>query len=572
MNNKSSSMVNMPAPREPINQKIDTNNALVLNHNAIYEQRLAEITQSNTCDKAIVTVNPYGTAPLSLYLGVWIDEAAALEINVVDSEATTEAMRYQYDVHPGANLIPVCGMVSAVNNQITLRLASQIVGQYTVMTDALPPTDSANVSLGFPIISVSCPAQQASLMEEGLYFSTYFDRYNLAFDHNGIVRWYVSQEIPSYNFVRMDNGHFLATSQGINHCLNMYEFDIMGRVYTVYLLDNEFHHSILPIENNLAIAPSEYSNGRPDGYSTGKDGVSIINLSTGLEVAYYDMLYVMDYSRSPRPSGSAPGQDVSMDDWLHINQSYINEPNNLLICSGRHQSAIFGVNVDSGELRFIMANHEDWSDEFRQYLLTPVDDDGVPLYDLTSPGGIDAADKNFWTWGQHNIVEIPNDEPGILEFMVFDNGNYRSREDAKSLLPLDNFSRVVQFKINLNTMTVTRPYEYGKTEVGNRGYSSFVSAKHLLTNGHLVIHFGATTVDEFEHTITAQPGSSDLVDPDEGQQALGRLVLQEINKETKEVLFEAMVTSGYFKNEETNGTNYRYDISAFRVYKMPLFA
>ncbi|EOI7006504.1 arylsulfatase, partial [Salmonella enterica subsp. enterica serovar Kentucky] len=57
MNKKSSSMVNMPAPREPINQKIDTNNALVLNHNAIYEQRLAEITQSNTSDKAIVTVN-----------------------------------------------------------------------------------------------------------------------------------------------------------------------------------------------------------------------------------------------------------------------------------------------------------------------------------------------------------------------------------------------------------------------------------------------------------------------------------------------------------------------------------
>lgn len=52
-------------------------------------------------------------------------------------------------------------------------------------------------------------------------------------------------------------------------------------------------------------------------------------------------------------------------------------------------------------------------------------------------------------------------------------------------------------------------------------------------------------------TITAQPGSSDLVDPDEGQQALGWLVLQEINKETKEALFEATVTSGYFKNEES---------------------
>lgn len=63
-------MVNMPAPREPINQKIDTNNALVLNHNAIYEQRLAEITQSNTCDKAIVTVNPTGPPRESLSGGL----------------------------------------------------------------------------------------------------------------------------------------------------------------------------------------------------------------------------------------------------------------------------------------------------------------------------------------------------------------------------------------------------------------------------------------------------------------------------------------------------------------------
>lgn len=69
MNKKSSSMVNMPAPREPINQKIDTNNALVLNHNAIYEQRLAEITQSNTCDKAIVTVNPLRDRPVESLSG-----------------------------------------------------------------------------------------------------------------------------------------------------------------------------------------------------------------------------------------------------------------------------------------------------------------------------------------------------------------------------------------------------------------------------------------------------------------------------------------------------------------------
>lgn len=131
---------------------------------------------------------------------------------------------------------------------------------------------------------------------------------------------------------------------------------------------------------------------------------------------------------------------------------------------------------------------------------------------------------------------------------------------------------MVQFHIDLTTMTVTRRYEYGKDEVGSRGYSSYVCAKHLLANGNLVIHFGASTVDEFNQPITCQPGLSDVVDPDEGEQALGKLLLQEINKETKTLLFEATVTSGFFKNEETNGDDYRYDISAFRVYKFPLIA
>lgn len=563
--------ISQPEPRMPVNQKIDVDNATVLSHNAIYQTLLSAVMETNDYDNAIVTLDPYSTAPLSLYLGIWGKLNEDIKINVQDSKGITVAVSWTYSMQTGANLIPVSGLVAGENNVVTLISGAQIVGQYTVTPSALPPSDSADISLGFPVITVTKSVDDSSLVADGLYFSTYFDRYNLAFDQNGIVRWYVSQAIPSYNFVRTDSGHFLATSQGINHCLDMYEFDVMGRVYAVYLLDNEFHHSILPLENNLAIAPSEYTNGRPDDYSTGKDGVSIIDLTSGLEVAYYDMLKVMDYSRSPRPSGSAPGQSATMDDWLHINQSYINTTNNVLVSSGRHQSAIFGVDVDSGQLRFIMADHEDWASDFEEYLLTPVDESGNPLFDFSTQDGIDLANSNFWTWGQHNIVEIPNAEIGILEFLVFDNGNYRSRDDARSLLPKDNFSRVVQFRIDLNTMTVTRSYEYGKDEVGSRGYSSFVSAKHLLSNGNLVIHFGASTMDENGRPLSAQPGYSDIVDPQDGSQALGMLVLQEINKQTKQLLFEATVTSGYYKNAEVNGDDYRYDISAFRVYKLPLF-
>ncbi|MDI5820187.1 hypothetical protein MJI95_14565, partial [Salmonella enterica subsp. enterica serovar Kentucky] len=36
--------------------------------------------------------------------------------------------------------------------------------------------------------------------------------------------------------------------------------------------------------------------------------------------------------------------------------------------------------------------------------LTPVDSEGVALYDFSKQEDIDAADRDFWTWGQHNVM------------------------------------------------------------------------------------------------------------------------------------------------------------------------
>lgn len=222
-------------------------------------------------------------------------------------------------------------------------------------------------------------------------------------------------------------------------------------------------------------------------------------------------------------------------------------------------------------LRFILSTHEDWDDAYQPYLLTPVDSEGVALYDFSKQEDIDAADRDFWTWGQHNVVEIANNTPGIVEFMVFDNGNYRSRDDSKSLLPPDNYSRIVHFVVNMNEMTVMRPFEYGK-ELGARGYSSCVSAKAIQQNGNIVVHFADCTFDENGRAISCQPGESDIIDPQAGSEAMGLLILQEIAPTEKTVLFEATMTSGYYKNAETNGEGYRYDITSFRVYKMDLYA
>lgn len=85
----------------------------------------------------------------------------------------------------------------------------------------------------------------------------------------------------------------------------MYEFDMMGRLYTFYILDNQFHHSIWQWDSNTIVAPSEYTSGRPDSLKTNEDGVSVVDLSTGLEIAYYDMAAILDTSRTARPTGTA---------------------------------------------------------------------------------------------------------------------------------------------------------------------------------------------------------------------------------------------------------------------------
>ncbi|WOJ30158.1 aryl-sulfate sulfotransferase [Citrobacter koseri] len=561
----------LPSPRPAINQGIDNNNAMVLNHTAIYQNCLGQITTNNTPENALIIPDPYGTAPLSAWAGIWSTDVRDVTLQIQDVAKSTILIEQTVTLSVGANLVPILGLVADTDNQITFMDDGVTIAEYVITTQPLPATDSADVLLGFPIISVTQPVADYDKMAPGCYFITHFDRYNYALDQNGVVRWYVTQDFPSFNFVRTDNGRFLATSEAKNTYLNMYEFDMMGRLHSFYVLDNQFHHSIWQWDTNTIVAPSEYTFGRPDSLKTNEDGVSVVDLTTGLEIAYYDMAVILDPSRTPRPTGTAPGEDPTVLDWLHINQSYVNETNNVLIASGRHQSAVFGVDLETEALQFIMSTHEDWGDEYQPYLLTPVDGDGNPIYDFSNPDDIDAANRDFWTWGQHNVVEIANDNPGIVEFMVFDNGNFRSRDDSKSLLPPDNYSRIVHFVINLDTMTVMRPFEYGK-ELGARGYSSCVSAKEIQQNGNIVVHFGDCTFDENGRAISCQPGDSDIVDPQEGNEAMGELLLQEIDASTKSVLFEATMTSGFYKNEETNGEGYRYDITSFRVYKMGLYA
>lgn len=374
------------------------------------------------------------------------------------------------------------------------------------------------------------------------------------------------KDIPSNNLLRIANNRFLSSAVAQDNYLKMYEFDMVGRVHTMYVLDNALHHSLYQQSNGLLTAASEYAlHSRPDGGSSLEDGVSLIDLNTGLEVAYYDMVNVLDISRPTRPSNQ-PSTDGSID-WLHINQCYINETNNILVTSGRNQSAIFGVDVGTSALRFIMGTHEDWSADYQDYLLAPVNSDGMPIYDFTDPSDVNKANLEFWNWGQHNVLEIENTTPNILDISILNNGNYRSRDDAMSIAPWDNQSRIGNYRINLNTMTVQLLSEFTS---GPDGYSSLCGAKQIMSNGNIVVCFGGATFDGTGLAFTCDPGYSDVDYAVWDGSAEGKLPLRELDA-AGNVLVDITIGSGLARTAADDPSMYRYNITCFRAYKLPLF-
>lgn len=169
MNTLTATSVVLPAPRPAINQGIDINNEMVLNHTAIYENCLAQVTQENTVENALMLLDPYGTAPLSAYAGVWSLESAEIIVTVQDAAKTAMPVEHLYTLTPGANLLPVLGLVADTENRIVFSQADTPLAVYTLTTQPLPPADSAEVVLGFPIINVTQPATDADKMAPGFY-------------------------------------------------------------------------------------------------------------------------------------------------------------------------------------------------------------------------------------------------------------------------------------------------------------------------------------------------------------------------------------------------------------------
>jgi hypothetical protein len=123
-------------------------------------------------------------------------------------------------------------------------------------------------------------------------------------------------------------------------------------------------------------------------------------------------------------------------DWSHVNS--VSVRGDEWLGSARHQDAVFLVD-GQGELDWILANPDNWPDELRPKLPTPV---GEPFE---------------WFWHQHAAKWLDGDR-----VTMFDNGNFRSSPwtGAPQVDNASNRSRVVEYSVDRAARTVRQDWSF----------------------------------------------------------------------------------------------------------------
>lgn len=404
--------------------------------------------------------------------------------------------------------IPLLGFAPDSSYTISnIRLSTTGGAMKTTLGDQLP---FATPALPANIVDFEVEISNPSEMEPGLTLFGVTGDHTVALDAQGTVRWYV--DFISQDVRRKEDDLFVGRVGGA-----IKEFDVLGNETRGWYPSSSpgqalagrfsvtsvapFHHDVFPMANgNFLILTtrddelvSDFPTSETDPTPAPHEIVTDIILEfapDGSIVHSWDMSDMLDTNRIGYDTFRANGTA----DWSHANAVYhdpedINDPlDDTIVVSLRHQDAVVKFSRETGELKWILGNHDSWDAEFQQYLLTP------------------AGDPNDfqWQYHQHAPMKLPD---GTI--MLMDNANHQATPfDGETVVAADDtFSRAVLYDIDEDLMTVEQLWEYGTPETADqtyftrtRGDADWLSqtGNSLITYTHVVRVDGA--VPSSEHT------------------------------------------------------------------------
>ncbi len=457
--------------------------------------------------------------PLAAIVTLLTHEPARIRLDISDG-----TNGWSLEAEPGydrSHEIPVFGLRPGREHSFTVYAIdesenSSVAGPFMLAPISLPEL--------FPNIRVT--ASNVSAMEPGLTLFNlmhwYEDRRDAEYgslvivNQLGEVVWFHDAGFPLLDARQLENGNILYMNSKYGMLV---EVDMFGNAVSrwhstgvpkdvpedsIPVETETFHHevSVMPNGNFLTLGAelqdfdeypsSEQDPDAPNQPATVVGDVILEFTPAGDIVHSWSFLDILDPHRfgyqSLDPGFWKPvfGEDHTgaLRDWMHANAIIYDDRDHSVIVSSRTQDAVVKVDLDTGNLKWILGVPDGWQEPWSDQLLAPVQFIGMGRY----------ADKQDMEWPYHQHAPMITPRGTLL---LYDNGNFRARPFDVSQKPEDSYSRAVEYSINEKTMEVSEVWSHGGPG-DDAIYSSFISDADWLprTENVLVTHGGILTAQD----------------------------------------------------------------------------
>lgn len=453
---------------EPDTYAVTSGDILSEQKNVSEKLETLSISGEYTIKSPFITVDPYGISPLSAIASFKTSRAASITVEVQSKNGAANVVN-EFETVSTEHQIPIYGLYE--NEATNVKLTAN----YQDGTSETSTISVTGNSLPADFVAVGVEKADATQMADGWTFimAGSLQGYVYAIDETGAVRWMLSEKGlgAASSLLPLSNGNYLIggdKSFGQYYKYNLFELNMTGQMINEYLV-NGYHHDAQELPNGNLLILSNNVNG-----DVVEDTMYEIERSTGAILRTWDLnsyFNVGNYNNAGQHvSDLNYGSDTH--DWLHTNGMEYDESTNSVLISARHQDAVFSMSLETGDINWILSNPDDlWSEYLKEKLLKPTGD-------------------NFeWQYGQHNISLLPNGD-----IMMFDNGDYRSKNTDEVLPATQGYSRAVVYRIDKENMTVSQVWQFGK-ELGSAPMAAYVSSSQYLGENHYLIDFGGIVKD-----------------------------------------------------------------------------
>jgi len=365
-----------------------------------------------------ILLNPYNTAPLTALVNFTLPVRGRIRLTVDGINEESHDIVHTFDGFEYHHSIQVIGLYADYENRVNITVLDifgneRISKEITIRTDPLGIIESGQMNV---IVNKYTSNQKNRL----------FMVNNAIFDPEGYVRWY--SKLRGEKYYPIANGLIAIQLWGDRgNAVTVFEdiriINLMGQQIQLHDVPNRLHHEVNEKTpgGNLLVA----TNAQPyiDNTTDTEDMIAEIDRNSRLVIKTWDLREIFDPTRE-RLKTEKP------NDWCHLNSIEYDPTDNTLLISSKLQYFVSKIDYETGAIKWIFGNHENWKESWHQYLLTPTNFDT-----LVEP-------DQDWVYAQHMPRLTKNGN-----VIVYDNGRKRPGVD---------FCRIHEFRVNETNMTVEK--------------------------------------------------------------------------------------------------------------------